>query len=535
MVINENTSKFAFLICKTEEKISFFPNNPIISLVIIGIISIAMRLLFFDPELPIRQDANSYFWYAIDMSILKSLPNSPHANDGWPMVLSTVFSIFNFNNYLDYTIIQRLTTIVISVLTIIPVYYLSRRFFSPSYSILGVAIFAFEPHLIQNSLLGLTEPLYIFLGISALSLFLSQNKKFVYFSFGLIAFTTLIRAEGIVFFVIMALLFFIFNKKNKKLIGEFLIIIIIFSAVFGLMTIIKTSSSELDDTAAVTIGRWVTTSVTTQEGGITLDNAFKGIETLTKRLAQSMVPYFALFVPFGLILVFRNMNKNKLLIITSLIIYLVVSIRMLSIVSDIRLLFILYPLFGILSVYTIQHLTQKFEFKKIFLVLIMGACLVLSMYFLYSNDNSKYQNEVNYFANYIINNVKVSNNFYPESGLVYGVWASSELIFPITSSDAKYLGPQLLDYVKDSNFEYLSKNANSVEEYIQLARNQNLSRLVIDSNENREQYFKDIFYNEEKYSYLIKKFDSLEEGFTHYNVKVFKIDYDKFDMLFKEN
>ena len=92
MVINENTSKFAFLICKTEEKISFFPNNPIISLVIIGIISIAMRLLFFDPELPIRQDANSYFWYAIDMSILKSLPYSPHANDGWPMVLSTVFS-----------------------------------------------------------------------------------------------------------------------------------------------------------------------------------------------------------------------------------------------------------------------------------------------------------------------------------------------------------------------------------------------------------------------------------------------------------
>ena len=48
-------------------------------------------------------------------------------------------------------------------------------------------------------------------------------------------------------------------------------------------------------------------------------------------------------------------------------------------------------------------------------------------------------------------------------------------------------------------------------------------------------YFKDIFYNEEKYSYLIKEFDSLEEGFTHYNVKIFKIDYNKFDILFKEN
>ena len=91
MVIDKNTSRFALLTYRVEEKISFFSNKPIISLFIIGIISIAMRLLFFEPELPIRQDANSYFWYAMDMSILKSLPNSPHANDGWPMVLSTVF------------------------------------------------------------------------------------------------------------------------------------------------------------------------------------------------------------------------------------------------------------------------------------------------------------------------------------------------------------------------------------------------------------------------------------------------------------
>ena len=208
---------------------------------------------------------------------------------------------------------------------------------------------------------------------------------------------------------------------------------------------------------------------------------------------------------------------------------------MFSIVSDGRLLLVLYPLFGILSVYTIQYFTQKFEFKKIFLVLIISGCLILSIYFLYSNNNSEYQQEAYIFANYMVDNVSVANNFYPESGLVYGAWASSELKFPILSSNAKYTGPQLLDYLKDSNFKYISKNANSVEEYIQLTRNQNLSHLVIDSNENREQYFKDIFYYEEKYPYLIKEFESLEEGFTHYNVKVFKIDYNKFDILFKEN
>ena len=165
------------LIYKIEEKINFFIEKPIFSLFIIGAISLAIRLLFFEPEIPIRQDANAYFWYAIDMSILNYFPNSYHANDGWPIFLSSIFSIFNFSTYLDYTILQRVSTILISIITIIPLYYLCKKFFQPSYSLVGAALFAFEPHLIQNSLLGLTEPLYIILVITSLTLFLSENKR----------------------------------------------------------------------------------------------------------------------------------------------------------------------------------------------------------------------------------------------------------------------------------------------------------------------------------------------------------------------
>ena len=48
-------------------------------------------------------------------------------------------------------------------------------------------------------------------------------------------------------------------------------------------------------------------------------------------------------------------------------------------------------------------------------------------------------------------------------------------------------------------------------------------------------YFKDIFYNEERYPYLIKEFDSIKEGYSHYNVKIFKIDYKSFDTVSKYN
>lgn len=533
MSVNDRTRIYS-LIYKIEEKISFFTDNPVISLFVIGVIALGIRVLFFEPEIPIRQDANAYFWYAMDMSILKYFPVSAHANDGWPMVLSGIFSIFNFSTYLDYTILQRITTMIISVVTIIPIYYLARKIFQPSYALVGAALFVFEPHIIQNSLLGLTEPLYIILGISAFSLFLSENKKLMYCSFGIIAFSTLVRAEGIILFGILAILFFVFNKRDKKIISKFFIAIFIFIIIFGSMTAIKVNANNdgLESTAALNIVRWAANPITGNEE-IKTDVVVNGIETLSKRIAQSMIPYFALFVPFGLILLLRDENKNKLLIIVSIVIYLIALVRMLSIVSDLRLMLILYPLFAILSLYTIQYLTQKLELKKIFLVLIIGGCLILSFYFLYSDNNSEYEKEVIVFANYMVDNVEVSNNFYPESGLVYGAWVSSNLNFPSLSYSVEYSGPELLDYVKNS-YDYLEKEAESVEEYIILSREQGLTHLVVDGTDKRSSYFNDLFYNEKKYSYLTKEFDSAKQGYNQYKVKVFKIDYTDFDSTLRK-
>ncbi len=518
------------LIYKFEETANVFTEKPIIALFIIGIIAITIRLSFLETELPIRQDANGYFWYAMDMSILNHLPYSHHANDGWPRILSVIFSIFNFNNYLDYTIIQRITTVIISVLTIIPVYYFCRKFFQSSYSLVGVALFVFEPHIIQNSLLGLTEPLYIFLGISSLSLFLSENKKLMYISFAIVAFATLVRAEGIILFIILSVLFFNFNKKNKKTIVKFFLSISIFIIILSSMAVIKANANNgFESSTVLNIGQWAESSID-QDNGISINSISKGVETLIKRLAQTMIPYFALFVPFGLIVIFKEKNKNKILIIISLLIYSIASVRMFSVVTDLRLILILYPLFAILSVYTIQHLTQKSEFKKIFLVLTICGCLVLSTYFLYSEIDSSYEKEANRFADYMVSNVKVSNNFYPESGYVYSSWVSSNLEFPTLSYSIDYNGPELLDYVKNS-YDYLEKEAESIEEYIILSRDQGLTHLVVDGTDKRSSYFNDLFYNEEKYQYLTKEFDSTEQGYKQYKVKVFKINYSDFEKL----
>ena len=526
--MTKDWKRYKQLFARVETSFEILTKFPIIGLIIIGLIGVLIRLVFFDVELLITQDANAYFWHAMDMSILKNITNSGHTNDGWSIFLSMFFGIFNFNNYNDYTILQRIVSIVISSITVIPVYVLCRKFVDRTFAVVGASLFVFEPHIIQNSLLGLTEPLYLFLAVSSLALFLSNNQKLIYGSFAITALATIVRAEGITILVILLITFFVNNRKEKRAIRGILLAVIIFSAVFVPMMIIKNQISG--GSALNVIVEFSYGSVADPENSVvSLPNLLKGVETMVKRLGQSMIPYFAFFVPFGIVLLFKNRNKENNLIIISLLVYSLVAIRMFYAVGDLRLIFFLYPLFIILSLHTIRHIGNNIEFKRIFLIGVMGSILLLSWFFLYSNIEYDYDREVIQFANYMISNVKVSNNFYPESGYIYGVWASSNLKFPILSSDAEYAGPELLDYVKGTNFVYLAKSANSVEEYIRLARDQNLSHLVVDNNEKRQSYFKDIFYYEEKYPYLIKEFDSTKEGYRYYNVKVFKIDYEYFD------
>ena len=67
-----------------------------------------------------------------------------------------------------------------------------------------------------------------------------------------------------------------------------------------------------------------------------------------------------------------------------------------------------------------------------------------------------------------------------------------------------------------------------------MSREQELTHLVVDGTDKRSSYFNDLFYNEEKYTYLTKEFDSAEHGYKQYKVKVFKIDYTYFDSILRK-
>jgi hypothetical protein len=142
---------------------------------IIGIIGLSIRILFLHIEIPIHSDNFLYFRVAVDQVTGYTTANLL-TNDGWSYFLSLFFGIIPSNNFMDYMAVQQFVTIGISVLTIIPIYFLSKQFVGKKFAVLSSAIFVFEPRIAQNSFFGITEPFYIM--ALTISLTLIFNKKY---------------------------------------------------------------------------------------------------------------------------------------------------------------------------------------------------------------------------------------------------------------------------------------------------------------------------------------------------------------------
>ena len=130
----------------------------IISFSVIFFVGLGLRFFYFPNELPLIADAMDNFTYATGINYYEHLPTEwAPANNGWPIFLSFWFSIINLENSLDYMQMQKTISVILSTLTIIPIYFLCRKFFDEKISLVGAALFAFEPRIMLNSLLGIIQ------------------------------------------------------------------------------------------------------------------------------------------------------------------------------------------------------------------------------------------------------------------------------------------------------------------------------------------------------------------------------------------
>jgi hypothetical protein len=494
-------------------------------LCIIVIASLITRIYFLNFEIPITHDALNYFFYALDIKNSNQLPiNYSLANPGWGIFLSVFFSNFESQNIIDYMNLQKILTISISSFTILPMYLLCKKFFNKPYSLLGALIIGIEPHLIQNSLLGISDSLYILLIVISFLLYFNENKIIKYISFVIVGFCTIIRGEGI-FILIPLLLMTILNKnKNKNKILDIIISGVIFSIIFLPMAVIQFEIYESD----MAFGRAINTieahSIDSKnEGNITgLDFIFNGIENFPKYLGWNLIPIFLPFLPIGFLLIFKNWNYKIKVIFVSLIFMSLPPFYAYAIsIQDGRYFFFLYPLFVILSILTIEKIGNKFN-QKIILSVVISFIIISSGVYCGLKIENNFEEQI-FISEIISKTPKVINDFstsqylepqnYPDN---FNEFKKFYELDRLNNESVRSVVPQKVSII--SIFEY-----QNIENFI-FSNKENLTHIVVENDQ--ESILYDIFINEKNYPYLEKEFDSSIEDFR-YEVKIFKINFEK--------
>jgi len=522
-------------------KSNFLKKNLAIALIPIGVLAVSLRIYFGNFEIPIVSDSFGYFLYATDISINSQLPNNyTVGNNGWPIFLSGFFSIFEFDSVLAYIQIQKLLTVALSALTIIPVYFLCRKFFNNKLSLIGATIFAVEPRIILNSSLGITEPLYILLGTIVLVFFLSDNKKLIYGAFAVSAFVSMIRSEGIFLFFAISIIFIIRFRKEKTVIPKYFLVLAIFVLILLPMINYRTETMGHDGlTQRIIYGinghilgssEFSEQHLTEIEENTQKSFFIRGGENFIKYLGWDLIPIFVFFVPIGVFFLFKKLDFRKGTIISCMILLSIPAFYAYSIpLEDTRYFFFLYPLFSVISLFTINKFQNHFKNQNRILVLIILGIIFSSMIFLhFKSIDYEHEQDAFQISEILVKSEMTINAYSPESQyLEVSNILNDFSIFESYFYQEREKGVSIRDNIPQKVSILSVEDNSSLSDYID-SKERQLTHLVIDDNSNRPDFLQDAFENEEKYPYLIKEFDSRDIGYD-YQVKIFKINYEKFN------
>jgi hypothetical protein len=258
-----------------------------------------------------------------------------------------------------------------------------------------------------------------------------------------------------------------------------------------------------------------------------------GSTNFIKYLGWDLIPIFILFVPVGLLFLFKKINIDKGLIISLAILMSIPAFYAYSIpLEDTRYLFFLYPIFSVISLFTIEKIKKSFKNENKTLILIILGIIFSSFIFLYIESlDYEHEKDVFYISKNLIPSKMIINELSPESQYIESINVLENLLlFESHFLKDREKGISVRETIPQNISIISSDNCNSLTEFIEENKTQGLSHIIIDDKDTRKIFLQDIFDNEMKYTYLIKKFDSVENGFT-YHLKVFEIDYKKFKEL----
>tara|TARA_B110000467_G_scaffold119627_1_gene110832 strand:+ start:953 stop:2560 length:1608 start_codon:yes stop_codon:yes gene_type:complete len=498
--------------------------------------SILFRFLYFPYEIPVFLDSIGYFYYAYEITQTGNLPSEYFANNGWPAFLSLFFSLVEKDNFFDFVYVQRSIAIIISSITAIPIFFLCKKFVETKYAIIAAIVFTFSPRLVLNSIQGLSEPLTIFLFSMTLVLLLNNKMKYTFVAFTMSSLLVLVRSELLLVIIPLSIIFFIKHKKESKVYFKFIIVISIFFLILTPMIYLKIEATGQDGLTSQFTGGISHMServIAEKQPEDALTNPYpeewqnnklenfltRAITSLVKYVGFALFPGLILFVLLGIFLITKKWKKifkdyrsmSLILFIPFLIIPMLYAYG--RGIEESRYIFILFPIFIIPASYAVKKLTSK-NYKIISLSIVLFILISSLLFIEYNKLDYNHEKESFLISKDIVNLTTVINadpidGNYLTVAKIIQKWPDTHIEF------------------SDKKFKYSSLGFNSINDFIIENKKFGLSHIVTDGKDHGSEFTKDIFHNNFKYPYLIKIYDSTENGYE-YKVIIFEINYEIF-------
>ena len=503
-------------------------NKNSIKILIVLIIGAFFIRVYFTPfNIPISLDGIDYFAYAIAMSREGVFPTGYlQTNFGWSSFVSVFFMFNQDADMLTLMNLQRILSIIISISTTIPIYFLTKIFFKKEISLLVTTLFLFDPRIIENSILGITDTLFILLTVLIMLFIFYKKGSWIYLSFICTALAAFVRYEGLLLIIPLIISYILKNKqvnfsKLKLIIGISLFLIIII--IINFINYENTGQTSVF-TQLIWRGNYISETVITNESnvgneflGSTVENKLlifteNAIEGFVKYTAWILIPIFIIFCILGTIFIPKTITKNKIIFGIFFVFLSLSSIFAYGReIQETRYVLVLLPIFALLSGYGFNYL-MKYGFKKIILITVVAVVISSFIFTEYKSQDKQYESEMYDATLFLTNEAEGVNNYHSNKY--------------VKVADLQNNWPELLPKGENGKMDLVTKKFKiegfeRPSEYIEFNKNKGLTHLLIKEGD-KNGFFDDVFHNENKYPLLEKIVDSKDLGIkTKY--KIFKI------------
>jgi len=523
-------------------------SKPFFWLIMIFTIAIGIRVWYIPQDVPIATDGFFSFVYALKTVFEGNLPiGYTVTNTGWSNFLSLFFVFADTSDPLHLMGIQRTLSVILSASTIIPIFFIFRRFVDARWALLGSFLLAVEPRLLLISIEGINYSLYFFLFVLTIALFLKKTNVSLFLSFVCIACATLIRYEGLLLLIPFSIMYFL-KFKDKRSIVRFLGIIFIVMIILVPVSVLRIQATEnhcYESYFGTVCGQdgiinnifgasmFVEKHIISEspdlddpiyaETGISvLDNfVYLGSSNLMKFLGLSLIPFFIFFMilRFGIFIKnikFPELDFDKVTILLVTCVMLLPAIYAYGRgIEEIRYVLIIIPILCILSISGIRLISFKISKNNSVLIVLIMLIMASSIIFIeFEKRDSIHDRESFLVSQKIVELTNVTNTFHQSGYVKTAVLSSNWPVLPEAGQNGKLV----------SVFQKIpTKTYHDLEEFIIDSEKSGLKYLVIDKD---NELFDDLRINPAKYPYLVKKFDSGDFGYTN-QFSIYEINYKK--------